>query len=76
MFFFVKDSKASLDEKIETEMAGMRASHVPGSPGWKWFLEQPMLKKSDSACTVQDLSGETRELLDFTTNNYLGTNLN
>ena len=72
MFFFSKDIKATLDEKIETEMKGMRATHVPGSPGWDWFLKQPILKKSDSACEVQDLVGENRTLLDFTTNNYLG----
>ena len=71
MFYFAENSNASLDEKIKNEIKGMRASHVPGSPGWDWFLKQPILKKNDSTCEVQDLVGETRTLLDFTTNNYL-----
>jgi len=72
MFHFAKDPKASFEEKLRLEMEGMRATHVPGSPGWNWFLNQPILKKDDSTCEIEDLSGKKRTLVDFTTNNYLG----
>lgn len=72
MFHFVKDPKTNLNEKVDIEMEGLRANHLSGSPGWNWFLDQPSVQQTDVNFKVQDLSGEIRDLLDFTSNNYLG----
>lgn len=50
----------------------MRANHVAGSPGWDWFLNQVITKRTDSTCLIEDLEGEDRDLVNMSSNTYLG----
>eukprot|EP00092_Neocalanus_flemingeri_P014356 GFUD01015486.1.p1 GENE.GFUD01015486.1~~GFUD01015486.1.p1 ORF type:complete len:413 (-),score=130.19 GFUD01015486.1:19-1257(-) len=72
MFQYANKDKTSLSAKLHEEMEGMRANHVKGSPGWDWFLNQVLTKRTDATCTVEDLDGEEKDLINMSSNTYLG----
>ena len=73
MFRYGSKDQSSLQSKLHEEMEGIRDNQVvAGSPGWDWFLNQVITKRTDSTCLIEDLEGEERDLVNMSSNNYLG----
>ena len=72
MFQYASKEHTSLDKKLQEEMEGMKRNHVEGSPGWNWFLNQVITKRSDATCSVVDLEGVERDMINMSSNTYLG----
>merc|ERR1712106_8749 len=50
----------------------MKSAHVKGSPGWDWFLNQVITARTDATCSLVDLGGDERSLINMSSNSYLG----
>ena len=72
MFQYANKEDTSLERKLQEEMEGMRRHHVEGSPGWDWFLNQVITNRTDATCSVVDLDGVERDMMNMSSNTYLG----
>ena len=72
MFQYASKDQTSLTSKLREEMAGMKSAHVKGSPGWDWFLNQVITARTDATCSLVDLGGDERSLINMSSNSYLG----
>ena len=61
MFQYANKDEISLGKKLHEEMEGMRANHVKGSPGWDWFLNQVITKRTDATFVLEGLDGEEKD---------------